>query len=109
MAAAGTASKIQEELMDPEVRNRRLEIARTENQRFISESIIAIRKGNLPGMFSRRRLQKLLEEEIYRNMALALAFDNFASILQKQDDEESVVEEVVSLSPTFTGVQCTAS
>uniref|UniRef100_A0A0X3NGE7 MAP kinase-activating death domain protein n=2 Tax=Schistocephalus solidus TaxID=70667 RepID=A0A0X3NGE7_SCHSO len=88
------ASKIQEELMDPEVRNRRLEIARTENQRFISESIIAIRKGNLPGMFSRRRLQKLLEEEIYRNMALALAFDNFASILQKQDDEESVVEEV---------------
>ncbi|VDN25103.1 unnamed protein product [Dibothriocephalus latus] len=49
-------------------------------------------------MFSRRRLQKLLEEEVYRNMALALAFDNFTSSLQGQDDEEGALEEVVSIS-----------
>ncbi|KAL5113019.1 MAP kinase-activating death domain protein [Taenia crassiceps] len=58
---------------DPVIEKQFMESEISENQRFISECIATIRKGNQPGMFSRRRLQKLMEEEVYRNSALALA------------------------------------
>uniref|UniRef100_A0A158QHM7 Pecanex-like protein n=1 Tax=Rodentolepis nana TaxID=102285 RepID=A0A158QHM7_RODNA len=65
-----------EDESDPQARKRRMELEFSENQRFINDSVALIRKGNQPGVFSRRRLQKLLEEEIYRNLTLALTNGN---------------------------------
>ncbi|VDL57558.1 unnamed protein product [Hymenolepis diminuta] len=61
---------------DPQARRRRMELELSENQRFLNDSVALIRKGNQPGVFSRRRVQKLLEEEMYRNLTLALTNGN---------------------------------
>ncbi|EUB61613.1 MAP kinase-activating death domain protein [Echinococcus granulosus] len=65
--------KSADDASDPDIEKQRMELEISENWRFISECIATIKKGNQPGIFSRRRLQKLMEEEMYRNSALALA------------------------------------
>ncbi|CDS35809.1 MAP kinase activating death domain DENN [Echinococcus multilocularis] len=65
--------KSADDVSDPDIEKQRMELEISENWRFISECIATIKKGNQPGIFSRRRLQKLMEEEMYRNSALALA------------------------------------
>uniref|UniRef100_A0A5K3ENR5 MAP kinase-activating death domain protein n=1 Tax=Mesocestoides corti TaxID=53468 RepID=A0A5K3ENR5_MESCO len=57
-------------------RKQRAEMEVSENERFISGCVSGVQKGNQPGVFSRRRLQRLMEDESYRNMALAVANKN---------------------------------
>ncbi|VDK40467.1 unnamed protein product [Taenia asiatica] len=76
---------------DPVVEKQFMESEISGNRRFISECIATIRKGNQPGMFSRRRLQKLMEEEMYRNSALALANMNVGHPVPK---EQSHIDDV---------------
>ncbi|KAL5969404.1 MAP kinase-activating death domain protein, partial [Taenia solium] len=69
---------------DPVVERHFMESEISGNRQFINECIATIRKGNQPGMFSRRRLQKLMEEEMYRNSALALANMNVGHPVPKE-------------------------
>ena len=65
----------------------------SENQRFLSDCVVSIRKGNPPGVFSRRRLQRLLEEEVYRNFLLALTNLNIGHPVPK---DQNHISDVVS-------------